>query len=1550
VRGSIQYLHNLLSRCTARVPVSIALLVLATAVPASAQTASASSPTLVFTAARVGIPSGSAEVLTETFQLTGYPSLLSPTAALHYGLAYTTSTPTCTGITGNQTCTVTVTFMPNYPGGRRDALFLMSGTTRLATILTYGVGLAPFALIQPGIVTTSIPEASAYLYGSVVDENGTTYILGTEANSVWARTSAGVFTTLPITGLNSPRTIALDGAGVLYFADQTPHGPIITYDTVQHTQGSTPFPTGPFYVQALTVGNTGSLYETDGISIYTVAPSGSTTTTLLNPAITQLEVMAIDSSDNLFLGGYTINELTSGGTQSVVNTVGSQAGLSLDAAGTLYATRYTGSGGVVELPSYSYATNIAALDPAASPLGSSLAPDGTLYVSNYSNFDKVDRSQGAITFKAINSGQSDTETTTLYNGGNLPLTVASVALTGDPDYTLTAPATGTCIANMVLSPGTLCTVSIHLTAPHAGLFTGTLTITTNSLANPAATSTIALTDQVDGAYITTSPASLAFGNQNVGTQSASQTITFSNSGLINSASLSSPTSSNPVFTASIGTCGPALATGSTCTMTVTFSPAAAQAYTGTLTVYPGNGQTLTLALTGTGTAATPTAALTPNPVVFPGVNVYSYSQATITLTNTGTASLTGITPTITGANAADFSIYPSTSCGTTLAAGSNCTYVLHFSPPSAGRFTAVLSVADSATGSPQTTTLTAVGGPAPAAQMQFTPTELNVIAGTGTTPTGCVNPAEPGPALQTQLCGPSAVATDLAGNIYVVEQQDNVVKKLDTSGNITTFAGIENTGAGSYSGDNGPASAANLSQPVSVAIDAAGNVYISDSGNGRIREVNAATGVITTFVGGQTGQYFNGGTGAGVTLSPGGIAFDLTGNLYIAEPTQNIVVKVAATGAATLFAGLQTLGGPGTAGYNGDNILATTAELNAPTSVAVDRAGNIYIADSLNYRIRTVNENAVPGMISTVAGNGTKGDTGDGGTSTAAEITPLSIAINQADDLFISDGATLRKVDGQGNISTFAGGGTGGLGGPATSALLQTVGQPAIDNKGDVLLPLATTPEVLSAGPIGILQFGNQAVGTTSSPLTLTVENTGNNYLNFSQTTYTPTGTFTVTGGTCEGATDGGWQPGSTCTLTLTFTPTAVGAATATLSIPSNATASPASITLQGNGTAAAAPIASLSPSTLSFASTTVGTTTTAQTLTLSNTGNAVLNISGITLGGAAPSDFAETTTCAATLAASATCSISVTFTPTSAASFTASVAVADNAAGSPHTATLTGTGTPAPAPIASLSPSTLSFANTTVGATTPAQKLTLSNTGNAPLTITGITLGGANSTNFAETNTCGATLAASATCTVSVTFTPTAIATDSATITIADNAAGSPQTSTLTGAGIAAPDFTLTASPQAQTVPGGTPATFNITAGSVNGAFSNAITLTATGVPTGATATFLPATITPGSESSTSVLTIQTTTALARLRTHAPWLPVSTLAFCIPLLWWRKRNRQRLLSAGLFCLLLTIAATTLSGCGGGYYAQPPSQTYSITITGTSGSTQHSTTVTLTVQ
>ena len=489
------------------------------------------------------------------------------------------------------------------------------------------------------------------------------------------------------------------------------------------------------------------------------------------------------------------------------------------------------------------------------------------------------------------------------------------------------------------------------------------------------------------------------------------------------------------------------------------------------------------------------------------------------------------------------------------------------------------------------------------------------------------------------------------------------------------------------------------------------------------------------------------------------------------------------------------------------------------------------------------------------------------------------------------------------------------------------------------------------------LPFGDQTINIASSGMGVTLSNPGTATLTsivISITGTNPTD-FTETNN-CSATLDAG----STCSINVVFDPSATGALGATLSVADNATGSPQTVALTGTGTAAAAPVATLSPNPVPFGNQTTGTTSAASTVTLSNTGNASLTISSITIGGANPSDFAKTTTCGSTLAAGSNCTISITFTPASAASYAATLSVADSATGSPQTTALTGTGTAAAAPVAALSPNPVAFASQTSGTTSTATAVTLSNTGNAPLTITSITIGGTNPTDFAETTTCGTTLAAGSNCTISVTFTPASAASFAATLSVTDNAAGSPQPVALTGTGTApAPpaDFSIAATPTMQSVAAGAAATYNVTVSPVDGSFNNAVALTVAGLPTGATASFAPASVTPGDGAAPSTLTVQTATTQAMNRRSkppgSPGVPASELASAFALFLLVRLRRARALGRNLLLalgMLAMLAATlNLTGCNGGFGVIAPSQTYTLTITGTSGSDNHSTTVQLTV-
>src|SRR2546425_416789 len=261
-------------------------------------------------------------------------------------------------------------------------------------------------------------------------------------------------------------------------------------------------------------------------------------------------------------------------------------------------------------------------------------------------------------------------------------------------------------------------------------------------------------------------------------------------------------------------------------------------------------------------------------------------------------------------------------------------------------------------------------------------------------------------------CVPYRVARDSAGNLYVADGSSRRIRKVSAAGIITTVAG---RGTGQSSGDGGPATLAELIQPLGVAVDPAGNVYIADEGSNRIRKVNTA-GIISTIAGNDTqGFSEDGGPATSASLNdPRGVAVDPTGNVYITDRGNNRIRKVNTEGI------ISTIAGNGKQGFSGDGGPATSASLNKPREVAVDLAGNVYISDAGNFRIRKVNP---AGVISTVAGRGTSGFTGDGGPASSAQLVPRGVAVGVQADLYIADGSLrIRRVDNLGlpRVGSFA--------------------------------------------------------------------------------------------------------------------------------------------------------------------------------------------------------------------------------------------------------------------------------------------------------------------------------------------------------------------------------------------------------------------------------------------------------------------------------------------------------------------------------------------------
>ena len=307
---------------------------------------------------------------------------------------------------------------------------------------------------------------------------------------------------------------------------------------------------------------------------------------------------------------------------------------------------------------------------------------------------------------------------------------------------------------------------------------------------------------------------------------------------------------------------------------------------------------------------------------------------------------------------------------------------------------------------------------------------INTIAGNGNQGFS----GDGGPARAAQLLLPQGVAVDASGNIFIADTNNSRVRKISADGSITTIAG---TGTPGFSGDGGPALQAQFSQPAILALDAAGNLFVADWGNYAVRRISTK-GVITAVDGGPPGN--------SRPNTPGGLVVDAAGNLFISDLNNYRVRKISPTGAVT------TIAGTGLSGFSGDGGPAISAQLGVPSGLAIDPAGILFIADRGNGRVRKVSPD---GIITTVAGTGAN-FSGDGGPALNAGIDPVALTFDGSGNLFVMEsGQRVRRISPDGIITTIAGTGMYGFsgdGGPATNALFNTLSGIAADTAGNIYL------------------------------------------------------------------------------------------------------------------------------------------------------------------------------------------------------------------------------------------------------------------------------------------------------------------------------------------------------------------------------------------------------------------------------------------------------------------------------------------------------------------
>jgi hypothetical protein len=816
------------------------------------------------------------------------------------------------------------------------------------------------------------------------------------------------------------------------------------------------------------------------------------------------------------------------------------------------------------------------------------------------------------------------------------------------------------------------------------------------------------------------------------------------------------------------------------------------------------------------------------------------------------------------------------------------------------------------------------GAPITIANVSIPAGDIEAIAGSYA-PCSVAPCGDGGNATSALLTQPGSVSA-AGGNVYIADTQDQVIRVVNSSGVISLLAGTYSTTCTASSpgcGDGSPANAALLATPTGVTVDSDSDLLIADQNDDAIRKIVAPvqpTDDISTSMGlilnpAYSGDYSSTVTGHPANASlftPAGVTSDAAGNFYIADSQNNAVRVVNNQKSSITIANvsipsgtIKTIAGdglacPGTPASCGDTGPATAAQLDGPASVALDAAGNIYIADALDLAIRKVN--AQTGTITTVAGTGGPCSSlpcGDGGPATAATLDgPFGVTLDKNGNIYIDDGNNLgtnndaiRVVNTQaaaikvanvtiqpGNINTVAGTlqsacvpstGVCGDGGPATDAKLNSPTGLALDSSGNIY----------------IADFGDNRIRYV-------VNSTG------------VISTIAGTGTPCAAAPCGDNTPATQAELDEPF-----------------------GVFVDVAGNVYVADTAD----------------NVVRTFTLDPAGK-ISSVAGNYFYGFLGDGAAATSAALANPAGLA-------------ADFEGNLLVTDVASFRLRTITRQvithANATPSPSPLV--------FAGTIVAQDTSKATITITNNGNGTnLTVSSITLGGTNAADFKETNTCTTVAPDGGTCAVTVSFTPSALGARSGTLTITDNATNSPQVVPISGTGVGG----ITIAPSSQTVSAGDPGTYTVTVPAQGGFTGNVTLSCSAGVPTGAACKFSSNPVAPGKTSTLTITTAAPTSSLTAPALNHRSAPLYAVWLLLPAMLLSTAGltapkRRKLISYFLLALaisgMLFLAAcgggsSTSGGGGGGGTGGTPAGTYTITVQGSQGGVTSTQPVTLIVQ
>lgn len=994
------------------------------------------------------------------------------------------------------------------------------------------------------------------------------------------------------------------------------------------------------------------------------------------------------------------------------------------------------------------------------------------------------------------------------NSGNASVSLTSVTIggTNSADFQF---LTGTnCNASTVLAAGGNCSVSIGFVPSVAGAESATLQIADTGANSPQ--QNLDLTGTGTAPEVSLSPnTGLTFGSVPQGTTSSAQIVTVNNTGnssLTISSITIDPTVGAPNGPGSFGlpattnacsTASPVPAGGS-CNIAVNFTPQATGPILGQVDINDdanntSGGATQTIALSGTGTMPTPVVGLSPTSIPFGSQTLGTTSTPqTITVSNTGSATLNFTNIQLTGVNANQYQIV---SAGTTCQVGvpvsapsGTCSIEVEFAPTAAASANAAVTLTDDANPTTQSVTLTGTGTGAVASYSANSMSFGGVNVGT--------------------TSSPQSVTLTNTGNITLTISNVAIDPSIGIPGD---FALLTSGTACQTVGSLAPSASCTIT--VSFTPSAQGLII------GRV-DIND-----NAFPASQTISLDGTGLQFGVSLSSNSIAF---GTVSVGATSTPSSVTLTNTGNQPLTVSSvtidSTVGLPSDFAFTGTNDCVASSPLaaNATCTITLDFApaapgsitGQVDVADD------------GPGSPQTISLGGT-------GTQPAASFSPPSFAFgsvnvgtpsspqtvtltNTGNQTLTISSVTVDPSVGTPADFSLSGSSTcltAGSLAPSGSCSIIVTFTPSTQGSESAQIDVADnapgSPQLVPMSGTGTaagvslspsaVPFGNQSVGTTSAAQQVTLTNTGNINLVISALSLTGANTsdFQILPSpqtTCAIGGAGVPANGGNCIIAVDFAPQSSGPLSASVSITDNAASSPQTIALSGTGTQ---PNVQFSPTAMNFGSVNTGSASTPVTVTLTNTGNQALTISSVTINQSVgtPSDFAFTATSGSntcstigSLAANGTCTITVTFTPATLGSITGEVDVADDAPGSPQIIPMSGTGT---APGVSFNPTSLTFPSTSVGgAPSAAQTVTLTNTGTSSLSIFSITTTGANPGDFqilsSPQTTCpsSGSLPASSSCIIAVDFAPTAPNSRFASVSVTDNAAGSPQTVALSGTG----------------------------------------------------------------------------------------------------------------------------------------------------------------------